>query len=250
MDERQERLAAELAAAWREDRKIALPAGIPTSRAEAFAIQDRMALLIGDATAGWKVGAAVRAVQELEGHDGPIVGRILASRLHQSPARLPAATYAGGKVECEMAFRLTADLPLADAPYTRDRVAKILVFHPAIELTGLALRAGRPAALDACGDRRQRQRQRLRLRPADRGLGGSLATCVEPASMASRSKSTRASSAMTRCRPSPTRRATSPRAASRSRPATTSRPAPRPCRRRSPGARRSSRSSPTCSASR
>ncbi len=136
MDERLERLAAQLAAAWREDRKIALPAGVPTSRAEAFAMQDRMAALIGDATAGWKVGAAVRAVQELEGHDGPIVGRILASRLHQSPARLPAATYAGGKVECEMAFRLTADLPLADAPYTRDRVARILVFHPAIELTG------------------------------------------------------------------------------------------------------------------
>jgi 2-keto-4-pentenoate hydratase len=138
MDERLERLAAELAAAWRAGRKIPLPAAGagPASRADAFAVQERMALLIGEATAGWKVGAAVRAVQELEGHDGPIVGRIFASRARRSPARLPAATYAGGKAECEIAFRLTADLPLQDAPYTRERVGKILVFHPAIELTG------------------------------------------------------------------------------------------------------------------
>jgi 2-keto-4-pentenoate hydratase len=138
MEERLERLAADLAAAWRQDTKIVLPAegACPTSRAEAFAVQDRMAALIGDRTAGWKVGAAVRAVQELEGHDGPIVGRILATRLHQTPARVPAATYAGGKVECELAFRVTADLPLEDAPYARDALAKLLVFHPAIELTG------------------------------------------------------------------------------------------------------------------
>jgi 2-keto-4-pentenoate hydratase len=138
MDERLERLAADLAAAWRENTKIALPEGGagPASRAEALAVQDRMAALIGDRTVGWKVGAAVRAVQVLEGHDGPIVGRILAARVHQSPATVPAATYAGGKVECEFAFRLTADLPLEAAPYTREAVAKDLVFHPAIELTG------------------------------------------------------------------------------------------------------------------
>ncbi len=138
MDERLERLAADLAAAWREDGKIALPASGagPASRAEAFAVQDRMVDLIGDRTAGWKVGAAVRAVQELEGHDGPIVGRILAARVHHSPASVPAATYAGGKVECEIAFQLTADLPLEAAPYSREAVARILVFRPAIELTG------------------------------------------------------------------------------------------------------------------
>ena len=138
MEVRLDRLAADLAKAWHSNARIPLPergAG-PASRAEAFAVQDRMAALIGDRTAGWKVGAAVKAVQELEGHDGPIIGRMLAARLYHSPARVPAATFAGGKVECEFAFRLTADLPPRNAPYTADDVAGILVFHPAIELTG------------------------------------------------------------------------------------------------------------------
>jgi 2-keto-4-pentenoate hydratase len=138
MEKRLEQLAADLATAWRQDTKIALPENGtgPTSRAEAFAVQDRMAALIGDRTAGWKVGAAVKAVQELEGHDGPIIGRMLAARFYHSPSHVPAATFAGGKVECELAFSLTADLPRQDAPYGRDEVAEILVFHPAIELTG------------------------------------------------------------------------------------------------------------------
>jgi 2-keto-4-pentenoate hydratase len=49
---------------------------------------------------------------------------------------VPAATFAGGKVECEFAFHLTADLPPQQAPRSRDEVGEILVFHPAIELTG------------------------------------------------------------------------------------------------------------------
>lgn len=138
MDPRLERLAADLAEAWRGNTRIALPASGsgPASRAEAFAVQDRMVELIGDPTAGWKVGAAVRAVQELEGHDGPIIGRMLAARLYHAPASVPAATFAGGKVECEFAFRLAADLPPRAAPYARGEVATALVFHPAIELTG------------------------------------------------------------------------------------------------------------------
>jgi 2-keto-4-pentenoate hydratase len=138
MDPRLERLAADLAEAWRSDTRTPLPGSGsgPASRAEAFAVQDRMAELIGDRTAGWKVGAAVKAVQELEGHDGPIIGRILAGRLYHSPTRVPAATFAGGKAECEFAFRLMADLPPREAPYTRAQVADIIVFHPAIELTG------------------------------------------------------------------------------------------------------------------
>ena len=87
MDARLERLAADLADAWRGNTRIALPergAG-PASRAEAFAVQDRMVALIGDRTAGWKVGAAVEAVQALEGHDGPIIGRMLAARVSSQP---------------------------------------------------------------------------------------------------------------------------------------------------------------------
>ena len=137
MDARLEELAGKLAKAWRAASRLPLPEGSgPRSRDEAFAVQDRMVELIGDRTAGWKVGAAVKAVQELEGHDGPIIGRMLAGRIYHSPANVPAAVFAGGKVECEFAFRLTDDLPPQESPYSAGDLASILVFHPAIEITG------------------------------------------------------------------------------------------------------------------
>ena len=76
MNARIERLAVALAEAWRNDTTMPLPAAdaAPASRAEAYAVQDRMAALIDDAVVGWKVGATVEAVQRLEGHDGPIPG--------------------------------------------------------------------------------------------------------------------------------------------------------------------------------
>jgi 2-keto-4-pentenoate hydratase len=54
-----EELAQSLAKAWKSGGTIALPAtaAAPRSRADAFAIQDRMAEILGDRCVGWKVGA-------------------------------------------------------------------------------------------------------------------------------------------------------------------------------------------------
>jgi 2-keto-4-pentenoate hydratase len=133
-----EQLARDLADAWRSGGTIPLPpAGQgPTTRAEAYDIQDRMAELIGGAVAGWKVGATVRAVQLFEGHDGPLPGRIFADRCYDSPARVPAGLFSGVKVECEFAFRLTRDLPKGTTPIGRAEIANALTFHPAFELAG------------------------------------------------------------------------------------------------------------------
>jgi len=133
-----EQLARDLADAWRSGGTIPLPpAGQgPGTRAEAYAIQDRMAELIGGAVAGWKVGATVRAVQLFEGHDGPLPGRIFADRCFDSPALLPANLFNGVKVECEFAFRLTRDLPKGTTPIGRAEIADALTFHPAFELAG------------------------------------------------------------------------------------------------------------------
>lgn len=133
-----EQLARDLAEAWRSGGTIPLPpAGQgPASRAEAYAIQDRMAELIGRQVAGWKVGATVRAVQVFEGHDGPLPGRIFADRLFESGAKIPARLFKGVKVECEFAFRLTRELPGGNAPVTRGEIAGSLTFHPAFELAG------------------------------------------------------------------------------------------------------------------
>jgi 2-keto-4-pentenoate hydratase len=138
MEQGFERLARDLADAWRRGTTIPLPpAGQgPATRAEAYAIQDRMAELIGGAVAGWKVGATVRAVQIFEGHDGPLPGRIFADRCFDSPARVPAKLFSGVKVECEFAFRLTGDLPKGTTPVSRAEIAGALTFHPAFELAG------------------------------------------------------------------------------------------------------------------
>jgi len=131
-----DKLAHDLAAAWKSGTTIPLPPAseAPASRADAYAVQDRMAELIGGKVAGWKVGATVRAVQMFEGHDGPLPGRIFAARCFNSPARVPANLFKGAKVECEFAFRLTKALPAGRGAITPEALAPIVTFHPAIEL--------------------------------------------------------------------------------------------------------------------
>jgi len=133
-----EELAQELAKAWCAGGTLALPSAeaAPRSRVDAFAIQDRVAEILGDRCVGWKVGAAVPAVQVMEGHDGPITGRLFASRLYSSPARVRAAMFVGFKIESEIAFRFKQSVPARAHPYTRAELEAQLVFHPGLELAG------------------------------------------------------------------------------------------------------------------
>ena len=136
MGGRIERLAEALAAAWRSGGRIPLPAAeeAPRSRAEAYAVQDRMAELIGGEVVGWKVGATVRAVQLFEGHDGPLPGRIFADRCFDGSGDISSRLVRGGKVECELAVRLVRDLPVSPVPMAAADLAGLLTVHPAIEL--------------------------------------------------------------------------------------------------------------------
>lgn len=133
-----EELTRSLVNAWNVGGHIALPPAelAPQSRADAFVIQDRFAEILGDRCVGWKVGAAVPAVQVMEGHDGPIVGRLFASRHYISPAQVPAALLKGYKVECEFAFRFKSDIPARGIPYMRDDLVPALVLHPGFEIAG------------------------------------------------------------------------------------------------------------------
>lgn len=144
MQEKFEQLARSLAEAWRRCATIPLPDAdaAPRSRADAFAVQNRMAELIGDRVVGWKVGAAVRAVQILEGHDGPISGRLFASRIFDNPAQVPASMFDGDKIECEFAFRFRQDVPARALAYTSDELAPLLVLHPGLEIAGTRYAAG------------------------------------------------------------------------------------------------------------
>jgi 2-keto-4-pentenoate hydratase len=168
-----EKLAADLARAWRDGSSVPLPAAsaAPSTRAEAYAVQDRMAELIGGRVVGWKVGATVRPVQVFEGHDGPLPGRIFADRCFDSPAKVKASLIPGIKAECEFAFRLKRPLPKQGKPFAPEEIAPALSFHPAIELSATRYAPG-------TGARAQRTFDGI----ADNGLGGGavLGPAVDP----------------------------------------------------------------------
>ncbi|MCP4190178.1 MAG: hypothetical protein GY768_06085 [Planctomycetaceae bacterium] len=138
MNPKFEALSQDLATAWLSHGMVYLPVAedAPQSRAEAFEIQEQIERLLGDTIVGWKVGAATRAVQILEGHDGPVVGWLMRSRIHQNGAKVPAEMYAGYKIECEFAFRFLQDVSPRSSPYTRAEIDPLIVLHPGLEISG------------------------------------------------------------------------------------------------------------------
>lgn len=99
----------------------------PTNEAEAFVVQDLMAQAYGT-VGGWKVGAA--------GSQGvPFFAPMPAGWMGENGSLFRGQTHRLLGVEAEIAFRMGADLPRRDEPYTRDEVsASIESCHPAIEI--------------------------------------------------------------------------------------------------------------------
>ena len=92
-----------------------LPHGTaPTDVTEAYAIQDAQLVLSGEPVAAWKVGPSAPDFPET-------CAPIVTSRLLASPATLSGDLRLKA-VECEVAFRLTKDLPAGGAPYDTDQV--------------------------------------------------------------------------------------------------------------------------------
>ena len=108
-------LAPLLAEAWKTGNALkSISAGsLPADRAQAYAVQDQMAQLLGSPTIGWKVGATSEAVQRAEGYDGPLPGRIFAERTVASGAQVPAMLCRQCKLELEIAFRARHDIHTA-----------------------------------------------------------------------------------------------------------------------------------------
>lgn len=133
-----EALAQALAQAWLTRTTVPLPTAenSPQSREQAFEIQEQIERLLGEQIVGWKVGASTRAVQVLEGHDGPVVGWLMQSRIYESPAKVIASMYEGYKIECEFAFRFLQDVAPRDIPYTRAEIDPLIVLHPGLEISG------------------------------------------------------------------------------------------------------------------
>jgi 2-keto-4-pentenoate hydratase len=116
-----------------------LPAELaPASAEEAYAIQDCFVALRAEkrgAIGGYKIALSSAEMQRFVGVDRPQAGVMLASTLHRTPARVRAADYVHLIVEFEIAVQMAADLPAADAPYTREGIVPFVrAVMPAIEL--------------------------------------------------------------------------------------------------------------------
>lgn len=110
----------------------------PRSVDDAYAVQDAFVALRAErlgGIVGYKIALATRAMQAFVGVAAPQAGCLLESGLRRSPARVRAADYVRLIVEFEIGVRLADDLPAADAPYSRERVASVVdAVVPALEL--------------------------------------------------------------------------------------------------------------------
>ncbi len=118
-------LARELARA-RADARLLDPAPWRNAIAsvdEAYAVQSELAKLPGNGVRGWKVTALTPEQQRGFGSTRPVAGALFADSFHQSPATLTLSQFIAPVIECEIAFRLSRDLPQRSTAYTDAEVA-------------------------------------------------------------------------------------------------------------------------------
>jgi len=127
MDGRIEQAAQILAEARRKRDQIgALPEALaPKTMAEAHAMQDVVAKLLGETVRGWKINAP-------PGQDANR-GALLGSTVMESPARYPASKLHRFILEGEVAFRFDRDMPARGKPYEEEEVLAAVTAFPAIE---------------------------------------------------------------------------------------------------------------------
>ena len=110
----------------------------PRDMVEAYAIQGqfvgRRAEQLGPVS-GYKIALTTPAMRAMVGLDDSIAGDMLQSTIQRGDGKIRAADYQRLIVEFEIAFELGEDLPVIDAPYTRERIAKsVACAMPALEL--------------------------------------------------------------------------------------------------------------------
>ncbi len=110
----------------------------PVTANDAYAIQDLFVALRAKergAIVGYKIALSTPAMRRFVGVDEPQAGVMLGSTVRRSPTRIKAADYVNLIVEFEIAVQMAEDLPAADAPFFRDRVAKAVgAVMPALEI--------------------------------------------------------------------------------------------------------------------
>ena len=139
------RLRFEQAARWlfeaheRREPFRPLPAELTPHTVEAaYAIQDAFVALRAQkrgAIAGYKIALTSAQMRRFVGIEQPQAGVIFESTMQRTPAAVRTADYLRLIVEFELAVQLAGDLPAADAPFSRERVAMAVgSVMPALEL--------------------------------------------------------------------------------------------------------------------
>ena len=123
----------------RRERFQPLPEALaPRSEADAYGIQDDFVALRSDklgAIGGYKIALSTAEMRRFVGVDRPMAGCMHESTLRKSPARVRCADYVRLIIEFEIAVQLAEDLPAADSPYSRERVAGAVgAVMPALEI--------------------------------------------------------------------------------------------------------------------
>jgi 2-keto-4-pentenoate hydratase len=105
----------------------------PRDATEGYSMQRARARQLGaDPPPGFKIGATAKGMRDYLGVDGPMAG-FIAGPIHRDGARLPFAEYLRPGVECEIALRLSRDIPAG--PLSRDAArGAVAACFPAIEV--------------------------------------------------------------------------------------------------------------------
>jgi 2-keto-4-pentenoate hydratase len=110
----------------------------PHSADAAYDIQDELVALKSDScgpVAGWKIALTTPQMRAMLGVEDSIGGTLHRGQVQKNPGRVRAADYVHLIVEFEVGVQLSEDLPAADAPYTRERVAQAVgAVMPALEI--------------------------------------------------------------------------------------------------------------------
>jgi len=130
--------AAEILAAARRDHQCidGIPQDVrPQNLNEAYAVQDRLADVLGWEVGGWFCACTNVSIQKLLNLNEPYYARLFDRFILPQPATLNAAEFPPIVLECEYGFRLGKDLPSRAKPYTRAEVSDaIATVHPTIEV--------------------------------------------------------------------------------------------------------------------
>lgn len=107
----------------------------PRTIAQGYAAQRALVEASGEPVLGWKIAATSIGGQRHINVDGPIAGRLLASRVHRSPGEVAFGANRMAVAEAEFAFVMGDDLPARPDAYSIDEVmSAVSTLHPAIEI--------------------------------------------------------------------------------------------------------------------